>query len=968
MGGPRTTLAKLSPPRIPAPATRQRLSERLDALSELPGVWVEGPAGSGKTTSIADYLNQSGRPQFWYHVDEGDRDPSALVSYLVQLAAQGGAEGPSLPYLTPEHLADLEGFARQLMRGLYQSLPPRAVVVIDNCHRAAVDAFHTILRVAFEEVPPGMWLVALSRHQLPGELVKLRANRGIGVIDANELVLDATETRDIVAAHVPRPPQSAEVLHRACGGWVAGLILLLNQRQDSGDSVALDLSSREALFQYFAGEIFEAADGDMRRLLLSTALLPVVTADAAREMSGNPHAEGLLDSLYRRHYFTSRRAGDPPVYSYHDLFRAFLVERLERDLAAGEVRALRAMAARQLERSGYLSEAIEEYRLLGDVESIARMVLVHAQLLVDEGRVQTLSEWLAQLPAPRIDGDPWLLFYQGVSISLRQPAEAKALLERAYDMFAAAGDAAGQFSAAFWVVEAMLVISATFRPWDRWIAILEPLLEKHAPRDPALSVRAWYAFLYMCLYRAPGHRLIRHAVSVLEHELFDGRLRSTQSIQAATGLLAYAHFASDEERAARVKPVLLDLLGQEHLPVFSRTWGTVWMGVYNFFDARYEEALQFSTAARELARQHGIVTVRQIMGCYRIQSLAQGGRAREALAEATQLAGEILPENLYPRAYLSGVTGTAEFICGSSARALPLGERCVALWHEAGFIIAEAAWSIVNGIYLIDMGRLDDAAAPIEHGVSMVAGTACNYLDPLALALRAEIDRRRGDEPAALALLGEALSMCRNRKRAAALTWARPLLPALFSLAWRAQVEPVVVSGLIDEWGLEPAEGMHADWPWPASIRTFGGFELVLAGQPHKGSRKTQRRLLELIKYLAVAGARGAAVDDVIEALWPDAEGDVAHGNFRTALFRARKLLGGEAAILSEAGRVRINPRRVWLDTVALEQALAGNAPATRVTSLYRGELLQGEDAFWILAPRRKWQEAVASRAQGANR
>ena len=98
----------------------------------------------------------------------------------------------------------------------------------------------------------------------------------------------------------------------------------------------------------------------------------------------------------------------------------------------------------------------------------------------------------------------------------------------------------------------------SYKPWDRWIDVVVRLLESRPPTEPCASVRAWHTLLYTCLYRRPGHRLIATAVAVLDRELFSGRLRPAESIQAATGLLAYAHFACDEGLAARVIPVLLD--------------------------------------------------------------------------------------------------------------------------------------------------------------------------------------------------------------------------------------------------------------------------------------------------------------------------------------------------------------------------------------------------------------------------
>ncbi len=111
-----TALAKLSGPRLPSVATRERLFRRLDALRDSPCIWLCGPPGSGKTTLIADYLRARGETAFWFHVDEGDHDPSATISYLVALASRADSNASALPYLTSEHLTDLAGFYRQFFR------------------------------------------------------------------------------------------------------------------------------------------------------------------------------------------------------------------------------------------------------------------------------------------------------------------------------------------------------------------------------------------------------------------------------------------------------------------------------------------------------------------------------------------------------------------------------------------------------------------------------------------------------------------------------------------------------------------------------------------------------------------------------------------------------------------------------------------------------------------------------------
>jgi LuxR family transcriptional regulator, maltose regulon positive regulatory protein len=77
MGGKQSKTApsaKISRPRLRKVYARARLFQRLDELRSCPAIWIEGLAGSGKTTLIASYLDARELPCLWYQVDERDAD------------------------------------------------------------------------------------------------------------------------------------------------------------------------------------------------------------------------------------------------------------------------------------------------------------------------------------------------------------------------------------------------------------------------------------------------------------------------------------------------------------------------------------------------------------------------------------------------------------------------------------------------------------------------------------------------------------------------------------------------------------------------------------------------------------------------------------------------------------------------------------------------------------------------------
>lgn len=965
-------LAKLSRPRLPTAAPRKRLFARLEALRNLPCTWVCGPAGSGKTTVVSDYLRASGEPSFWFHVDEGDRDASALIAYLVTIAAGIDPTAPPLPYLTPEHQADTATFCRQFFRRFYQTVPAASTMVFDNCHRAAGTSFHAVLRCAIEEAPEGIRLIALSRHQLPEDLIAFQANRQADLIGADDLRLDLAETRAVVDSLRAPASVDCEALHALTDGWAAGIVLMLSR---SGSSAAdraaprMDRASRDAVFAYFADELFRTLDAPLRALLLRTALLPTVTAAQANALTTDDHADELLEGLYRRHFFTARRepeaAGQPASYCYHDLFRAFLLERLERELAPDELRLLRGRVAAILEQDGLVADAIEQHRALGNWEAVARLIRQDAQRLTDQGQLQTLRAWLDDLPAARVAADPWLLLFDGHATATVNPTEATRIFEAAYDRFVELSDEAGQSNAAFALMETMMMSSATYTGWDRWIDVLARLLASNPPESPDAMVRAWHTLLYTCLYRRPNHPLIPAAAAILDRELSNGRLGPTQAVQAGTGLLAYAHFRCDEALAARVVPILHRWLAGEQLAVMSRALATGWILVYTFFDARYEEALEWAGKSIAVAQSHGFKTIARAWSWYGVQALAHLGRGEAALAEATRLqAAATDPTYSSPAAYAACSAALAHFVAGDTAAAIRLGERGLEAWRENGFIMARLAWAqSMQAVFRMAAGDTEAALDLVAEAEAGLAGTVCNYPDALYAALRAHAALARGATSEAAELMSACLALASNHKRIAVLSWARPFLPRLFSFAWKMGIERTRVARLVTEWGIQPATADEPDWPHPLEIYVLGPFAVRRFGSPIEFRRKPPRKVLALLKIIAIHGEHGISVENARHLLWPDLDGDAATMSQSAALYRLRRMLGLPDAIRSTEGRLTLDPTYAWVDLAAFERLAASEREPDRLRAMavYRGPLLpHDEDDAWTTAARLRLRDTFA--------
>jgi DNA-binding SARP family transcriptional activator len=176
-------------------------------------------------------------------------------------------------------------------------------------------------------------------------------------------------------------------------------------------------------------------------------------------------------------------------------------------------------------------------------------------------------------------------------------------------------------------------------------------------------------------------------------------------------------------------------------------------------------------------------------------------------------------------------------------------------------------------------------------------------------------------------------------------TWG--VLPSdmakLCTKALEAGVEVEYVQELIRRLHLIPEKPpLHLEsWPRPLKIYTLGRFAVLINGKPVRFSRKIQRKPLAVLKALLAMGGREAREDEIMDALWPEADGDMAQRSFSSALHRLRLLLGHERIVQRQEGKLTLDDRFCWVDAWAFEATLE------QVESLWKRE--QAESAVQLL-------------------
>jgi DNA-binding SARP family transcriptional activator len=414
---------------------RERLVDSIHANIPRKLIVIAAPAGYGKTTLLTDFTGNTELPLCWIRITEADRDLMRLIQVLTASLQtrfrrlKGLIDRDSLIHSEPE------GIARLVAEVIEENIGEAFGIVVDDLH--LINRSKHVLRFldAFLDVlPEQVTIIAAGREVPEVSLAKLMADGDLVGFGPHDLALDTEElealAREQFNLHL-EPNETRQMLEET-RGWITGV--LLSGKLDSGRAGGWLGGSRPMVYEYLASVVLNLQPDDVRRFMLDTSVLPVLTEEACNSLRGADDSEHYLDKLVSEGLFLTAAGGGLGTYEYHPQFREFLLD-IMRNADEEHLQDLRRKAAEYLSEQGMVEHAVELFLEAGSTSRAAQLADRQAREMFISGRYETLQKW-GQWFTDTDVGAPRLYLYLGTLYSDQGNVDAaQAALDRAVSAF-----------------------------------------------------------------------------------------------------------------------------------------------------------------------------------------------------------------------------------------------------------------------------------------------------------------------------------------------------------------------------------------------------------------------------------------------------------------------------------------------------------------------------------------------------
>jgi len=405
--------------------SRPRLTGRLMAGSQVKLILVCAPAGYGKTTLVAEWVEEIEYPVAWLSLEEYDNDPRRFLIYLIaalQQVDQGIGQAADAMLRSPQPPPD-EILVTALVNEI-TTVPEPFFLILDDYHFIQTPSIHQLIAALLEYQPPQMHLILITRQDPLLPLARLRARRQMLEIRQEDLRFTTNETADFLKRVMGLVLMTDDLaaLERRAEGWIAGLhlaALSMQGRADLKGFVQDFTGSSRFILDYLIEEVYERQTPEVKEFLLQTSILERLHSSLCEAVTGKGNSQELLETLEQANLFIVPLDQSRGWYRYHRLFAELLRDRLNASIPGAE-KQLFTRACQWFEAQELTTEAVQYALAAKDWESASRLIVQASDDLLKRGEMATLIGWVQKVPEELIRSRPdlgmsyaWTLLLSG---------------------------------------------------------------------------------------------------------------------------------------------------------------------------------------------------------------------------------------------------------------------------------------------------------------------------------------------------------------------------------------------------------------------------------------------------------------------------------------------------------------------------------------------------------------------------
>ncbi|MFW0789011.1 LuxR C-terminal-related transcriptional regulator [Gordonia sp. CPCC 205333] len=312
--------------------SRPRVLEIFDNARILPCVLLCAPAGYGKSLAVASWLDERGLSDAaWVNVGAIGDNESSIWAGIVDALARRGDDTDELEEVVG--LADRapSEVARRLARWITQR-PDEVIIVLDDLNGVTGEKIHDQVVEFIAAGGPNLHLVAITRHDPPWPLHRMRADGMLIDIRTDVLRFNNNEAGSLFAQlDVGLSGDELTAIVGRTEGWAAGLRLAALGLTGADDPTAFiaDFSGCTGyIADYLMNEVYLGLPKRWQDFLARVSTVDEVCPDLAAALGGGPHSSDILSELSHLNAFIHELGDHLGWYRIHPLLLDFLRSRV----------------------------------------------------------------------------------------------------------------------------------------------------------------------------------------------------------------------------------------------------------------------------------------------------------------------------------------------------------------------------------------------------------------------------------------------------------------------------------------------------------------------------------------------------------------------------------------------------------------------------------------------------------------